>query len=93
MLQNPKEVPDSCEIIHVLLRTNLFYKLKFKNEWIYATPGETIFITCDHDKRSENHFLQVGILSINETCKAYATRDILILHKMEPNSEYILILY
>lgn len=90
LLQDPKEVPDSCEIMHVQLQTNLFHKLKFKNEWIYATPGETIFITCDHDKRSKNHFLQgVGILSINETCKAYAIRDILIPHKMELNSEYI----
>ncbi len=50
LLQEPKEVPDSCEIMQVQLRTNLFHKLKFKNEWIYATPGETIFITCDQDK-------------------------------------------
>jgi len=90
LLQDPKEVPDSCEIMHVQLQTNLFHKLKLKNQWIYATPGETIFITCDYDKRSENHYLQgVGILSINETCKAYATRDILIPHKMEPDHEYI----
>jgi len=90
LLQDPKEVPDSCEIMHVQLQTNLFHKLQFKNEWIYASPGETIFITCDHDRRSENHFLQgVGILFINETCKAYATRDILIPHKIETDNEYI----
>ncbi|XP_060855486.1 uncharacterized protein LOC132933186 [Metopolophium dirhodum] len=90
LLQDPKEVPESCEIMHVQLQTNLFHKLKFKNDWIYATPGETVFITCDHDKRSKNHFLEgVGILSINETCRAYATRDILIPHKIEMDNEYV----
>ena len=90
LLQDPKEVPDSCEIMHVQLHTNLFHKLKFKNDWIYATPGETIFITCDHDKKSENHLLEgVGILSLNETCKAYATRDLLIPHKTENEEEYL----
>jgi len=76
--------------MHVQLQANLFHKLKFKNEWIYASPGETIFITCDNIKRSENHYLEgVGILSLNETCKAYATRDILIPHKVENEEEYI----
>ncbi|KAE9543350.1 hypothetical protein AGLY_003261 [Aphis glycines] len=90
LLQDPKKVPDSCEIMHVQLRTNLFHKLKFKNEWIYASPGETIFITCDNDKRSENHYLEgVGILFLNETCKAYATRDILIPHRVENEEKYI----
>ncbi|KAF0682192.1 Envelope fusion protein [Aphis craccivora] len=76
--------------MQVQLRTNLFHKLKFKNEWIYATLGETIFITCDQDKRSTNIFLEgVGILYLNETCKAYATRDILIPYKIETDTEHV----
>jgi hypothetical protein len=31
----------------------------------------------------------VGILSLNETCKAYATRDLLIPHKTENKEEYL----
>ncbi|KAF0723320.1 Peptidase A2 domain-containing protein [Aphis craccivora] len=63
---------------------------EFKNEWIYATQIETIFITCDQDKISTNHFLEgVGILYLNETCKAYATRDILIPHKIETDTELV----
>ncbi|KAE9542584.1 hypothetical protein AGLY_002495 [Aphis glycines] len=46
LLQDPKEVPDSCETMHVQIRANLFYKLKFKNEWIYATPG--MFFKVEH---------------------------------------------
>ncbi|KAF0692437.1 Envelope fusion protein [Aphis craccivora] len=76
--------------MQVQLRANLFHKLKFKNEWIYATPGETIFITCDQNKSSTKHFLEgVGILYLNETCKAYATRDILISHKIETDTELV----
>jgi len=47
LLQDPKEVPESCEIMYVQLQTNQFHKLKLKNDWIYVTPGETIFIACD----------------------------------------------
>ncbi|KAF0723037.1 Envelope fusion protein [Aphis craccivora] len=56
LLQEPNEVPNSCELMQVQLRANLLHKLKFKNEWIYATPGETIFITCDQDKRNDIDF-------------------------------------
>ncbi|KAF0714766.1 Envelope fusion protein, partial [Aphis craccivora] len=66
LLQELKEVPDSCEIIQVQLRVNLFHKLKFKNEWIYATPGETIFITCDQEKRSTNNFLERTLIRRNK---------------------------
>jgi len=79
LLQDPKIVPDSCEIMHVKMATTIFQKLQFQNAWLYATSGETIFITCDSDKESSSHSIKgVGLLRLNETCKGYASRDVLI---------------
>jgi hypothetical protein len=56
---------------------------------LYVTKGETLFITCDNEKQSTSHAIEgVGILSLNETCKAYATRDILIPGEQQSQDEY-----
>ena len=89
LFQDPKEVPDSCNIMYVQIATSIFQKLKYKNEWLYVTKGETVFITCDTDKQSTSHALNgVGIFSLNETCKAYANRDILIPGELNYQEEY-----
>lgn len=90
LFQDPKEVPDSCRIMHVQIATSIYQKLKYKNEWLYVTKGETLFITCDTDKQSTSHAIEgVGILALNETCKAYATRDILIPGELHEEDEYL----
>ncbi|XP_060881048.1 uncharacterized protein LOC132952688 isoform X1 [Metopolophium dirhodum] len=90
LLQDPIKVPTSCEIMHVQMSTSIFHKKRFKNEWIYVTNYDIVFITCDEDKESTSHTLRgVGILSLNETCKAYAARDVLIPGKVDYKSEYM----
>jgi hypothetical protein len=72
----------------VQIATSVFHKLKFKNEWLYTTEGETLFVTCDEDKQSTSHIIKgVGKILLNKTCKAYATRDILISGPVH-NQEY-----
>lgn len=89
LLQDPKIVPDSCYVMHIQVNTSIFHKLKYKNEWIYTTDSKTIFITCDGDKQSYTHNLKgEGRLSFNETCKGYATRDILIPKKVINHGDY-----
>jgi hypothetical protein len=89
LFQDPREVPDSCNVMYVQIATSIFQKLKYKNEWLYVTKGETVFITCDTDKQSTSHALNgVGIFSLNETCKAYANRDILIPGELNYQEEY-----
>ena len=89
LLQDPENVPYSCETMHVQIATTIFHKLRFKNEWIYITKKEVIFVTCDEDKESTSHILEgVGKISLNETCKGYATRDVLIPGKIDYKAEY-----
>jgi hypothetical protein len=79
LLQDPAEIPNSCEIRNCQMNTTIFHILQFQNSWLYVSSGETLFITCDADKESSSHAIKgVGILRLNETCKGYATRDILI---------------
>lgn len=89
LLQDPAKVPPSCEVMHVQIGTTIFHKKRFKNEWIYVTNYDVLFVTCDEDKESTSHTLKgVGIIHLNETCKGYATRDILIPGKVDYKSEY-----
>ncbi|KAL4107124.1 hypothetical protein QTP88_000134 [Uroleucon formosanum] len=78
-------------------RKRIFNENKKKQEGGYTpsnetnrTAGETVFITCDNDKQSINHLLEgVGLFTLNETCKAYATRDILIPGEVNFQEEYL----
>ncbi|CAI6353722.1 unnamed protein product [Macrosiphum euphorbiae] len=90
LLQDPAKVPNSCEVMHVQIGRTIFHKKRFKNEWIYVTNYDVLFVTCDEDKESTSHTLKgVGIIHLNETCKGYATRDILIPGKVDYKSEYM----
>ncbi|XP_060871073.1 uncharacterized protein LOC132945368 isoform X2 [Metopolophium dirhodum] len=90
LLQDPIKVPTNCEIMHVQMGTSIFHKKRFKNEWIYVTNYDLVFITCDEDKESTSHTLKgVGILKLNETCKGYAARDVLLPGKVDYKSEYM----
>ncbi|KAL4148882.1 hypothetical protein QTP88_003027 [Uroleucon formosanum] len=90
LMQDPKEVPDNCELMQIKIRASIFHKLKYKNQWLYSSTGETVFITCDNDKQSINHLLEgVGLFTLNEICKAYATRDILIPGEVNFQEEYL----
>ncbi|KAL4148863.1 hypothetical protein QTP88_003008 [Uroleucon formosanum] len=76
--------------MHVEIATSIFHKKRFKNEWIYVTNYYVIFITCDEDKESTSYTLKgVGILHLNETCKGYTTRDILIPGKVDYKAEFM----
>lgn len=89
LLQEPKVVPANCEIMYVKIATSIFHKLQYKNAWIYVTKGDTLFITCDNDKESSSHLLEgVGIIKLNNTCKGYASRDVLIPGQLESNRDY-----
>lgn len=89
LLQDPVKVPPSCEIRHVQIGTSIFHKKRFKNEWIYVTNYDVIFVTCDEDKESTSHTLKgVGIIRLNETCKGYAARDVLIPGKVDYKADY-----
>jgi hypothetical protein len=89
LLQDPAEIPDSCEIRHVQINTTIFHKLQFQNLWLYVFSGETFFITCDADTESSSHAIKgVGILRLIETCKGYATRDILIPGKTNQEQHF-----
>ncbi|KAL4107224.1 hypothetical protein QTP88_017607 [Uroleucon formosanum] len=79
LLQDPKEVPTTCDIRHVRMQATIFHKLSYRNKWLYATDSEVIIINCENDQEASTHLLEgVGIISINETCKGYATRDLLL---------------
>ena len=90
LLQEPKEVPSSCEIMHVRIATTIFHKLQYKNAWLYTTKGEMLFISCDADKESSSYNLEgVGIIQLNNTCKGYASRDVLIPGKVENEKNFL----
>jgi hypothetical protein len=89
LLQDPKEVPENCSLLHVRIATSVLHRLKFKNEWLYTTESETLFVTCDEDKQSTSHTIKgVGKILLNETCKAYVTQDILIPGRVHNQKEY-----
>ncbi len=87
LLQDPVKVPKSCEIRQIQINTTIFHKLEFQNAWLYASSGETVFVTCDFDKESSSHTIEgVGIVRLNSTCKGYATRDVLIPGRINQES-------
>lgn len=89
LLQDPPKVPTNCEVMHVQIGTTIFHKKRFKNEWIYVTNYDVLFVTCDEDKESTSHTIEgVGVIHLNETCKGFATRDILLPGKIDYRSEY-----
>ncbi|XP_050431449.1 uncharacterized protein LOC126840011 isoform X2 [Adelges cooleyi] len=66
-------------MMYFQLETTLFHKLQLKNQWLYATTEEPLVIACDGKKESIAHTINdVGALSLPETCKAYASYDLLI---------------
>ncbi|XP_025406960.1 uncharacterized protein LOC112680941 [Sipha flava] len=71
------------------LDTSIYHKLTYKNKWLYVTKGENIFITCNKEKQSVNHKLSgVGVISLNEACKGFTERDILIPGEINHLEEY-----
>lgn len=79
LFHDPITIPENCEIRYFDLQTSIFNKFRLSNEWLYVTKREPIYITCDGERESDTHTLEgVGIIALNDTCKAYATRDILI---------------
>ncbi|KAF0728539.1 Envelope fusion protein [Aphis craccivora] len=71
------------------LRTTIFHKLKHKNEWLYVTNNDSVFVTCEEDKESKNYILEgASIIAVNETCRGYANRDILIPGRIAGTTQY-----
>ncbi|KAE9529151.1 hypothetical protein AGLY_011947 [Aphis glycines] len=89
LMQEPREVPENCEIRHVKMATTVLHKLNYKNEWLYVTNKDSLFITCNEDKESKNHILEgSGIISLNETCRGYANRNVLIPGRLSGKTQY-----
>jgi len=89
LIQDPQEVPSNCELMQFKLDTSIYHKLTYKNKWLYITKGENIFITCNKEAQSMNHRLNgVGVISLNETCKGFSERDILIPGEINHLEEY-----
>ncbi|KAE9537403.1 hypothetical protein AGLY_006426 [Aphis glycines] len=89
LMQEPREVPESCEIRYVEMATTVFHKLRHKNEWLYVTNNDSVFVTCEEDKESKNHILEgVGIIALNESCRGYAKRDVLIPGRVAGRTQY-----
>ena len=89
LIQDPQEVPSNCELMQFKLDTSIYHKLTYKNKWLYVTKGENIFITCNKEKQSMNHKLSgVGVISLNEACKGFSERDILIPGEINHLEEY-----
>lgn len=79
LFHEPIEMPKNCDIRYFELSTFIFYKIKNTNEWLYVTKVETIYKTCNNTKESLTHHIEgVGIFYLNNTCKGYSSRDILI---------------
>ncbi|XP_050431561.1 uncharacterized protein LOC126840102 [Adelges cooleyi] len=79
LFQNTRIFPSNCNIQYLNISYSIFHKLKYKNQWIFTTPFDTLFLTCDNIKESISFSIEgVGILSLNESCKAYGKNDILI---------------
>jgi len=71
------------------MATTVFHKLKHKNEWLYVTINDSVFVTCDEDKESKNHILEgAGIIALNETCRGFANRDVLIPGRIAGRTQY-----
>lgn len=88
-MQEPKEVSESYEIRCIEITTTVSHKLKYKNEWLYVTNNDSFFVTCNEDKESKTHILEgAGIISINETCRGYANRDVLIPGRLSSKIKY-----
>ncbi|XP_050060778.1 uncharacterized protein LOC126551465 [Aphis gossypii] len=89
LMQEPREVPESCEIRYVEMATTVFHKLRHKNEWLYVTNNDSVFVTCEEEKESKNHILEgAGIIALNETCRGYANRDVLIPGRIAGRTQY-----
>ncbi|KAE9533068.1 hypothetical protein AGLY_009496 [Aphis glycines] len=89
LIQEPREVPESYEIRYVEMATTVFHKLRHKNEWLYVTNNDSVFVTCEEDKESKNHILEgAGIIALNETCHGYANRDVLIPGRVTGKTQY-----
>lgn len=85
-----EEGTGSCEIRYVVIATTVFHELKYKTEWWYVTNNDSLFVTYDKDKESKTHILEgAGIISLNETCRGYVNRDVLIPGRLSSKIKYI----
>lgn len=52
--------------------------------------GEILFTTCDTEIQSTSHAIEgVDLITLNKTCKVYATHDILIPGELHQQDEYL----
>lgn len=67
---------------------NIPQVLKHKNE-LYVTNNDSVFVTCEEDNECKNHILEgAGIITLNETCRRYANRDVLIPGRIAQKTQY-----
>lgn len=50
LMHEPRKIPESCGMRHMVIETTVFHKLIPKNEWLYITNNDSLFVTCDEDK-------------------------------------------
>jgi|UniRef100_A0A2S2Q2N6 hypothetical protein len=71
------------------MATTVFHKLKYKNEWLYVTNNDSLFVSCDEETQSKTHILQgAGVIALNETCRGYANQDVLIPGRLAGRTQY-----
>jgi hypothetical protein len=89
LMQEPREVPNSCDIRHIEIVTTVFHKLKYNNEWLYVTNNDSLFVTCDEEKQSKTYILEgVGVIALNETYRGYSNQDVLIPGRLADKTQY-----
>ena len=75
------KIPKECDIRVIKLKQQIWNKLENKNEWLYVLPEPThITITCKIDKPYDLILNNSGIITLNNSCKAYTPTAILRTH-------------
>ncbi|XP_050435458.1 uncharacterized protein LOC126842489 [Adelges cooleyi] len=81
LFQELDTAPAVCDITFNQLGTTVFYKLTHQNKWYFISNGESILITCSNSTNKSLALIDImgtGILTLNETCKAYGADHVLI---------------
>jgi len=91
LFHKPEKVPDECEPHAINLNRNIYHKLRFRNEWLFATTNDTLTINCANlEEATIIRIKGTGIIKINDTtCEVSAENVILTATQEITNKKYI----
>lgn len=78
LFKNPDTLPDNCEPGVVVIKKNIYHKLKFSNIWLYSTLNDTMTISCSGS--NEPYIEKIkgrGLVTLSQNCRAYVDDVIL----------------